>query len=465
MNDDRIASGDPRLDVVLGGGLLANSIAVIMGQPGSGKTTLAEQYLFGNATPQRPGVYLSTVSEPLEKLLRYGQRLSFFEPAAVGSSIFFDDLGTVLHEGGLAGVDERIGALLRQHRPGILVIDSFKALAPYAADHGEYRDFLYRLAATLSAFPVTTLWVGEYPASTILDEPEFAVADAIVSLAVERLGHRHKRLLDVVKLRGSDFISGRHAYRITGDGIRVFPRLADSAGIPPTPPATERISSGVDMLDTMLHEGYWSGASTMVAGPSGTGKTLLGLHFVFAGADRGEHGIVATFQEDAAMLTRVCEGFGWKLDRPEVTVLHRSLVDLLVDEWVYELLETAERTGARRILIDSLGDLAIATGDEIRFREFIYSLLTRTAQAGISVVMTQETEDLYSITRLAQHGISHVSDNVVVLQYLRGDSEIKRAVTVLKSRASIHDPAIVQFTITDDGFALGTAFSADQDLQ
>lgn len=465
MSDDRISSGDPHLDEVLGGGLLANSIAVIMGQPGSGKTILAQQVLFRNATPRRPGLYLSTVSEPLEKLLRYGQQLSFFEPAAVGSSVFFEDLGAVIHDERLPGVDQRVGDLLKQHRPGVLVIDSFKALEPYAAGEGDFRDFLYRLAALLSAFPVTTLWVGEYPTSTTLEAPEFAVADAIISLAGERSGHRHRRLLDVLKLRGSDYGSGRHSYRITKGGLRVFPRLADSFAITPLPSANERMSSGVALLDTMLDHGYWRGASTMVAGPSGSGKTLLGLHFIFAGAARGEGGIVATFQEDAAMLGHVCSGFGWDLRHPKVTVLHRSPVDLLVDEWVYDLLDAAERSGARRVLIDSLGDLAIAAGDEIRFREYVYSLLARTTRAGISVLMTQETADLYHVTRLAENGISHVADNVLLLQYLRGDSEIKRAVTVLKSRASSHDPAIRQFTITPAGFTLGTAFTSEQNLQ
>jgi circadian clock protein KaiC len=137
-------------------------------------------------------------------------------------------------------------------------------------------------------------------------------------------------------------------------------------------------------------------------------------------------------------------------------------VDIYVDEWVYELLALVEKHKVRRVLIDSLGDLRASAGDEIRFREYVYSLLQRTARAGVSVFMTQEVAELFGVTRLSEYGVSHLSDNVVLLQFLRGESRIKRALTVMKTRASGHDPRILEFAITSSGIELGDQFADDQ---
>jgi circadian clock protein KaiC len=461
---DRVSSGSKRLNAVLGGGLPRNGINLIIGLPGSGKTILAQQYAFYNATPERPAIYLSTVSEPLEKILRYGQTLSFFDRAAIGTSVFYEDLGGIVNGEGLPGVLERISGLLKERRPGIITIDSFKALHPYAARDEDFRRFLHELAGRLSAFPVTSFWVGEYGYDEIAGSAEFAVADSILWLSMERMGEREMRVFQVLKLRGSDFLSGKHAYRVSSDGVEFFPRLADPTDEAPYELEDSKISSGITILDEMLGRGYWPGASTLVAGPSGSGKTLMGLHFIFEGARRGEPGLIATLQENAPQLERIVNGFGWSLDEEGVELMYRTPVDLYLDEWVHELLDMVEASGARRIVIDSLGDLRAASTDETRFREYVYSLLQRCSRQGISVMMTQEVGELFGVTRLSEYGISHISDNVVLLQFLRGDSRVKRGVTVMKTRASAHDPQIREFDITTEGFVVGDHFAADQDL-
>jgi circadian clock protein KaiC len=453
------------MDSILDGGLPSNGINLVMGLPGSGKTILAQQYAFHNATPERPAIYLSTVSEPLDKILRYGQTLSFFDEAAVGTAVFYENLGGDLNDKGLPGILDRISELLMERRPGMIVIDSFKALHPYAHRDEDFRRFLHELAGRLTAFPATSFWVGEYDVDESAGSAEFAVADAILWLSTERAGQREMRVLQVLKLRGSDFLSGKHAYRVSRDGLHVFPRLADPVDQGGYEMSDIRLSSGISILDEMLGRGYWPGASTLVAGPAGSGKTLMGLHFIFDGARNGEPGVIATLQENAAQLERIVNGFGWSLDEQGVELMYRAPVDLYVDEWVHELLETVERTGARRILIDSLGDLRATSTDETRFREYIYSLLQRCTRQGITVMMTQEVGELFGITRLSEFGISHVSDNVILLQFIRGDSRVKRGLTVMKTRASAHDPQIREFEITSDGFVVGDQFSPEVDLR
>ena len=451
---DRISSGSERLDRVLGGGLPRNSIILVGGSPGSGKTILAQQYVFHNASEASPALYLSTVSEPLDKILRYGQSLDFFEPAALGTKVIYEDLGRTLNDDGLDGVSAYVDDLIKRHRPGMLVIDSFRALETYAADTETFRRFLHDLAGRLSALPITTFWVGEYTNIEASDAPELAVADAIVSMGTDREAERDRRILSVIKLRGSGSLSGRHAYRISSAGIDVFPRMADPVQLERYSGIHERMSSGVPALDAMLYDGFYRGSSTLLAGPSGIGKTLLALHFVFAGADVGEAGVIATFQENPTQLERIANGFSWSLDHPRVELMYRTPVDLYVDQWVYDLLDTVERTGATRVAIDSLGDLRAASGDELRFREYVYSLLQRFARANVSVVMTQEVTDLFGVTSLSEFGISHLSDNVILLQFIQGDPQLSRALTILKARGSAHEQGMRHYDITTDGVVL-----------
>ena len=452
---DRLPSGSTRLDAVLGGGLPLNSIILVTGSPGTGKTILAQQYLFHNASADRPALYLSTVSEPLEKILRHGQSLDYFDASALGTSVIYEDLGQTLNDEGLPGVLNRITELIKQRRPGLMVIDSFKALQDYAPDGKALRRFLHDLAGRLSAMPITSFWIGEYDATHATDAPEFAVADAILSLSTDRTAERDTRVFQVLKLRGSAFLTGKHTYRLSTRGLDAFPRLADPIDLDSSGQPSERMSSGVPALDQMLSDGYWRGASTLIAGPSGVGKTLLAMHFVFAGAQRGETGVIATFQENPVQLERILNGFSWSLKDPGIELMYRSPVDLYLDEWVYDFLDIVERTGASRVAIDSLGDLRAACGDELRFREYIYSLLQRCARANISLMMTQEVPDLFGVTRLSGYGISHLSDNVILLQFLRGESELKRAITVLKTRGSAHEQHLRQCNISAAGISLG----------
>jgi circadian clock protein KaiC len=447
----RLRSGNDRLDEVLGGGLPGNGISLITGLPGAGKTIVAQQYVFRNASQDRPAVYTSTVSEPLEKILRFGQTLDFFDTAAIGKSVFYEDLGGIVSHRGLPGVAEHLGAMLKQRHPGLIVIDSFKALHTFAEGPNGFRTFLHDLAALLTAVPASALWVGEYDETEIAAMPEFAVADAIVNLAAGRIGNREKRHLSVSKLRGSPFLSGLHTYRLDSQGIQVFPRLADS----PLPAAYAlgdgRVSSGITVLDEMIGDGYWPGASTLVTGPSGAGKTIMGLHFIVGGVRQGEPGVVATLQENPSQLRRMARGFGWSLEGPSVELMYRSPVDIYIDQWVYELLEAVERTKARRVLVDSLMDLQLASPDEATFREFVYSLTQRFSRQGVNMLMTMETTGPLTTLSPSFTVISHLSDNLVILRHDLEQGSQRRSISVVKTRASKHAESVREFTIGPAG--------------
>jgi circadian clock protein KaiC len=452
---ERISTGNDRLDEVLGGGLIADAITLIVGAPGTGKTILAQQLIFANSSAERPGVYLSTVSEPFDKILRYGQSLEFFDATRVGRSVFYDDLGDALHDGGLDGVLERVDALLKQHGPGIIVIDSFRALKAFAADEAQFRRFLHDLAGRLSALAVSSLWVGEYNGQDAADSPEFAVADGVITLETKQTSERSIRYLSVRKHRGSSFLSGDHVYRLKPGGLEIFPRLADLRDRSSYAVIDGRMSTGIAALDQALEDGYWPGTTTLIAGPSGAGKTIMGLHFIYAGASLNEPGVLATLQENRIQLARIIDRFGWSIDDPHVTIMDRSPVDIYIDELIYEVLDSVRATGARRVVIDSLNDLMAAAPDAIRMREFLYSLVQRCSRLSVSLMFTYETAELFRISRLSEFGMSHIADNVVLLQHVQDGTQMRRALSVLKTRASTSSSMIREFQITHDGIQLG----------
>ena len=451
---ERLPSGVRGLDEVVDSGLPRNAINLILGLPGTGKTLLAQQFAFRNATAESPAVYVSTVSEPFEKIVRYGQQLSFFDSEAVGKRVFYEDVGSALLEGGLGKVLERFTQLLNAYEPGLLVVDSFKPLGSFAESDSDYRRFLHGLAGRLSVRSLTSLWVGEYAAGELPSAPEFAVADAVIWLASMRHEERELSLLQVLKLRGSDYLSGKHAYRLSADGLRVFPRLADPGAASSYQLEQGSVSTGVDTLDAVLDDGYRPGSATLVAGPSGIGKTVLGMHFVCAGSGPRESSIFATLEENPSQIERTAAGFGWSLEESRVRLMYRSAVDIYLDEWVYDLLELMDSSEAGRLFIDGLGNLRAAAPDPVRFREYLYSLVQRCSRQGVNLMMSVETPELFGVTRLTDVALSQMADNVVLLQFVPRNGEYRRAMTLIKSRAMDTRPRLREYTIGSNGIAL-----------
>jgi circadian clock protein KaiC len=343
-----------------------------------------------------------------------------------------------------------------------------RALHEFASSPEESRRGVHELAAAFAALPVTVFWVGEYVEEDIDRYPEFAVADGVLHLVLKRVGVKDVRYLRVLKLRGTEFQGGEHAYRISSQGITVYPRL-----VPVSEPGSyavhqERSSTGLEVLDAMVEEGLWKGGSTVVFGPPGSGKTLLGLHFLLKGIECGEKGLLLSLQENPSQLASVASGFGWDLEQATASgaldLFYVSPVDLYIDQVVLEVIEHAAKSGAGRLVIDSLNDLEAAASDRHRFHDYMYALVQHMSIKGISLFMTSEVKDLFATTYLSEFGISHMSDNLVLLHYLREESSVKRAIAVLKTRGSRHDTRIREFKITSEGFRIGGPFASSSDF-
>ena len=292
----RVTTGNAGADAILGGGFPANSINVIMGSPGTGKTIFAQQLAFGNGNPSRPVLYFSTLSEPLPKIITYLQRLAFYDETKIGGAILYEDLGAQLVEQGIAAVVTRVRESIKQVHPQIIIIDSFKAVHELSESTAEMRKMVAELAGLIAAYQTTAFLVGEYMEEDVTRFPEFAVADSVIELARYSRTTRDERYIRVSKLRGSGYREGAHGFRITPEGLEFFPRLV-SPEFPPTYRlSTDRISTGISGLDTMLGGGLWRGTSALVAGPTGSGKTTATVQFCLEGIRRGEPILLLNFQ-------------------------------------------------------------------------------------------------------------------------------------------------------------------------
>jgi circadian clock protein KaiC len=464
QNEEKVPTGIPALDSILNGGLSRHSVNVIAGTPGTGKTILAQQIVFQNAQRDRQVPYLVTVSEPTIKILRYSQRFSFFDKEWVGNNIIYLDIGSILLKHGLDEVSRQIESYIHTYMPNILAIDSFKAIHEVAQDTPRLREFAYRLAVQLAAWETTTLLIGEYTRDAINEAPIFAIADGIILLDQESRGMHTYRYLEVLKMRGDDYFAGKHPFRITSDGLQVFPRVRTPSSHMPYLVGESRVSMGISGMNEMMRGGVLSGTSTLVAGSAGTGKTMLCLHFLLEGIRNNDPGLLVTFQETPSMIYTFARSFGWELEHLEqqglLKILYSSPVELGVDEHTMLIKQAIAETGARRVAMDSLKDLELATPDKVRYKDYVYSLVNSLRQQEITSLLTSEIPEIFGAFIVSEYGISFVADNVILLRYVELTGRISRAVSVLKMRGSDHDKDVREYRISSEqGIEILSPFS------
>ncbi|MBE0447378.1 MAG: hypothetical protein IBX64_04650 [Actinobacteria bacterium] len=453
----RVQTGNVNLDYILTGGLPEYTINLIIGLSGSGKTILTNSIMYHNASPEKKALFITTVAEPLNRLLRFVQEFTFFKPEAVGEYIYYEPLGDILSEEGLEAGIKKIEELIRHYNPTFLAIDSFKAFHVIEESHVQIARLISRLATFLSALPITSFWVGGYTYSEIADLPEFVVADSIIELSLEKVGVKQRRYLEVMKIRGSGYIGGENSLNINENGIDIFPRL-----IVPTPAeyvtAKEKFKTGVDVLDEMVDGGLFQGSSTIIFGPTGVGKTLLSLHTIFKGVESGEQGLIVTLDQDPVQLRDFAAGFGWDIAKAEqeglLEIMYFPPDAAYIDEVGRQVFDALRKRPFKQIMIDSLNDLeAMALKPEI-FRGFMYALTHTMAINAVSTIMTYEVRELFGTRILSEYGISNIVDNVILLNYITLNSDVERLITVLKTRRSYHDPKVHKFTITSEGLQI-----------
>jgi circadian clock protein KaiC len=467
-----LPSGVPGFDDLLGGqGLPEYSFNLIAGPPGSGKTTFAQQIMFTNATVERPALFFTVLGEPTLKMMRYMQQLSFFDEDKVGNAIRFVNLSDAALAQDLDAVLQQIVAEVDRVEPSILVVDSFRTVLRAAQPTTQSIDvegFVQRLAQHLTSWQATTFLVGEYARDEMRDNPVFTVADSLIWLWQSAERNAVVRKLQVGKMRGRAPTPGHHTFRITDDGVRIFPRRSnDQPKAHPRRSATEgpRRRFGIAGVDEMANGGIPSGSAVLAAGPAGSGKSLLAQHFAAAGLDAGERVVMALFEEHPEEYLWRADSLGLRLSerRAEgaLEVIYARPLDLSVDETLYNIQQEVDRGDATRVIIDSLSGLEVAVAPSFQdeYRESVYRLVGQLTRQGITVFMTCEVVESFADLKFTPHAISFLTDVIIVQRYIELEGRLQKMMSIVKMRNSAHSNELRQYKIGPHGIEMGETLS------
>jgi circadian clock protein KaiC len=461
---ETLPTGVRGLDVILGGGIPEFSFNIIAGTPGCGKTTLAHQIVFANATVKKPALYFTVLGEPAMKMLRYQQQYSFFDHAKIGKAVRFINLSDMVVERNLDAVLEEIIKQVTAASPGIVVVDSFRTVMRKArADESEVemQAFIQRLAQFLSSWEATTFLVGEYVPEEMRDNPLFTIADGLLWLSQLTERNSVVRKLQIFKLRGQESTPGLHTFRISEDGLQAYSRaLGLERGHVNPLRGRRRLSIGIPELDKMMHGGLLEGDSLLVAGPSGTGKSVLATQFIAAGLSRGEPAVMALFEERPQGYTDRAKNLGMRLvtprNRKKLEIVYLRPLDLSVDQITQEILDAVARVGAKRLVIDSLVgfEMALAPGFREDFRESLYRMIVSLTGAGVTIVTTVEVEDNFTALQFSHYTVSFLTDDIIRLRYVEIDGQLRKVLAVIKMRGGNHSKDIREYVISNKGVVI-----------
>lgn len=456
--EGRLPSGIPGLDQLLDGGFVTGAVYLIMGAPGTGKTTLGNQCCFSLPRGQR-AVYLSLLTESQSRMLANLQGMAFFDAAAIGSSVVYVGGYLVLRERRLPGLFQLIRKVVADEQPALLVIDG--VTSSVREGDAAAREFIADLQLLSESSGCTTLLLANM-SSKDANAAEHSMVDGMLELTLHRAGQRTFRELEVLKCRGVNHMLGGHELEICDEGVVVRPRtellLAMRAKLA-QPTELERVSTGVPNLDVMLGGGLLRGSSTMLLGFSGSGKTLLSSHFLAAGAARHEPSLYFGFYESPVRLVEAAEQVGLPFARH----VEDGLIELQwqpplrysLDALAERLLENVQRRKVRRLVIDGLDGVRQSAFHAERTIRFVTALCNELRAEGVTLVLTEETQKIFGPeVEVRIEGVSALVDGILLLEYLDLDSELKRLISIVKQRGSGYEAAVRELLITEQGITL-----------
>jgi len=459
--DPRLSLGVSGLDSILAGGVLPERSYLVRGGPGTGKTILGLQYLLAGIENDETALYLS-FEEPPENIIENAARLGFdvsgveFLDLTPSGELFSDTRPYSIFEPDeveVGTLTETISETVDRLQPDRIVLDSVNRMEALTADRYQFRQQLISMLEQLTDVGGTVLFTTQPTSEMPDDELQFLV-DGTLELEFGPKG----RTVQITKLRGSSFQSGRHTVRITDTGMVVYPKLVPGEYEREFVPDT--VSSGVVGLDSLLNGGIERGTVTVLSGSTGVGKTTTGTSFAVESAARGERAAVYLFEESTGTFRHRCSGIGMPVDEraADGTLAIEAVepVTISPDEFAHAVREEVETHGTQFVMIDGISGyrLSMRSDDDDIVTE-LHSLCRYLKNMGVTTVLLDDVSNITGNTEVTSHQISYLADNVIMLRYLEVDSELKKAVGVLKKRASDFERSLRSFEITADGIQIG----------
>ena len=464
----RLPTGIAGLDTILDGGFLNGGLYIVQGPPGTGKTILGNQVCFDHVAAGGRALYTTLLAEHHARMLQHLRVMTFFDPSRIPDQLAYLNGLRVLHDEGLKGLLNMLRREVTARGASVLVLDGIVPARRVAKDDQAYNAFVHELQAVALTAECTVFMLTSAEGTRVT--PEHTMVDGIIELSDQLVGWSGERFLQVIKFRGSGFLGGRHAFKITNDGIVVHPRIEALLARPsrPDPGSSSKVSSGVDQLDAMLQGGLPGSSTTMVMGPSGTGKTTLGLQFL-SRSSAAEPGLMFGFYETPtrlnAKIAAVCEPLHGLIGSGSVQIQWQTPTDDLLDAYGERLLGAVRQRQARRVFIDGLGAFQDAAGAEPnRIGKFLTALMNEMRVLGVTTLYTLEVPDIMGPTIRTPIGdLSSLAENLILLRFVELRSRLYRFISVLKVRDSQFDPSLHEYRTSCQGLVIeATPKSAEQ---
>jgi len=454
---ERTKTGVFGLDTLLRGGLVRGAIYLVMGRPGTGKTTLGNQLCFEHVKQGGRAAYMTLLAESHAAMLRNLHAMSFFEPSVINNGLSYVGAYRALRDEKLRGLLDMVRRVILDEKATLLVIDGISPARAIAENDVALKEFVVELQMLSAMTNCTTILLANMTAADAND-PEHTMVDGLIELSFEHFRRRTFRTIEVLKFRGTRHLLGRHELEIGSDGVSIHPRLEDLLEISarPAPARDQRLQTGIGELDVMLRGGVLRGTTAVALGFSGSGKTTLGLHFLNTGVEAGEPGLLFGFYESPERILQSAERVGLGLAdhaaRGLFSHLWQPSYEFGLDRLGARLLSEVERIGAKRIVIDSLDGFRQAAIDPARTIRFITALLDELRSRDITTLLTDETmKPSGPEMEMRIEGISALVENLFLLEYMSVGPRMRRRISIVKQRGSAHETAAREFFLTARG--------------
>ena len=462
----RVPSHVPGLDTVLNGGFLSGGLYLVQGAAGAGKTILGNQIIYGHATEGRRALFVTVLGESHGRMMAHLQAMRFFNQSLIPDLITYISAYQALDEdeNGLKGLTALLRREVQASGATLLVLDGVSAIEARAASIFVMKRFTHELQTLASVTDCTMFLLST--SSGAPTGPEHTMVDGIIELRQRPYTSRNERRLLVQKMRGSSFLEGEHAFRITTGGVTVFPRIEAQLDIPVrrAPPPDRRLSSGSLSLDALLNGGLPATTQALVVGPSGAGKTTLGLQFLSASSAADPGLMLGCFEAPERLRLKAEKlglGFAAAEQRGDIEILWHPVGEHIVDELAHRLLDAVRRRGVKRLVIDGISGFEQAALEQERMVRFWSTLSAELRALDVTTLHTMELPELIGAElRLPTQGVSPLAETLILLRYVELRSRLSRLISIFKVRDGAFDPTIREFSITDAEIVIGNPFQA-----
>lgn len=465
---DRLATGVPGLDRVLRGGLQSSSVYIVEGPPGAGKTILANQICYHHAAQGAQAIYLTLLGESHSRMIANLRGLSFFRADLVSKHVHYLAGFKVVEAEGLTSLVRVAREAVTSKKATILILDGLASAVEAAPTRRDYKKFVHELQ-TLAAMTTCAIIMLSSTDTPNQARGDHTMVDGIIQLTDEVSKLRPLRHLQITKMRGTNAVRGQHTLEISEDGITIRPRieaqLLRRSESMQTDVGKQRVSFGIEGLDRMLCGGLPASSTTMLLGPSGTGKTLLALQFLAAGAQSGEGVLFFGFYERPDVLLRKCQRLGIELadahQRGLVQFAWEPSGEASIDQLGERLIRMIHERRPTRLVIDGMQAFQQAVDFPERLRAVLPAITDELESQRVTTLYTMEALQLFQpFIHTPLSGISGITHNLIVLRHVELAAAHRKSISILKVRDSDFDPAIRECRITDSGIVVGEAFQA-----